>query len=425
MRKVSLTIFLVFFCSLGFSQISIDYCQQKARENYPLYKNYKLLEKTTNYTLENANRNYLPQVNFSIKTSYQSDVTKIDFDLPFPINIDFPEMKKDQYQAFLEIGQLIWDGGLTSNKKKEAKAELESQNSTLEVELYNLKDRIANIFFGILSIKEQKTQALLMEKELGRNIKQIEAYIESGLANQSDLDLIKVEELTIKQRISEIEIMEKTYIKLLSIFIGEELSVDAEFSEPELKVYNLSNNIFRPELKVFDSQIKLIDIKKRLVNNLSMPQISAFAQGGYGRPALNMFNEDFDFYGIIGLRLNLNISSLYTKSNKINILEVNKQLVESNRNAFLFNTNIQLENQNSEISRLESQLKRDNEIIQLRERIKKASEFKLENGTISVSDYIKDVNAEDISKQNQILHRIQLLMSIYKYNNIINQPYEK
>lgn len=425
MKKVFITVFLVFLYSLGFSQISIDYCQQKSRENYPLYRNFNLLEKTSNFTIENTKRNYLPQVNFSIKTSYQSDVTKIDFDLPFPMNIDFPEMKKDQYQAFLEIGQLIWDGGLTSNKKKEAKAELESQNSTLEVELYNLKDRIANIFFGILSIKEQKTQALLMEKELGRNIKQIEAYIESGLANQSDLDLIKVEELTIKQRISEIEIMEKTYIKLLSIFIREELSVDAEFSEPELKVYNLSNNIFRPELKVFDSQIKLIDIKKRLVNNLSMPQISAFAQGGYGRPALNMFNEDFDFYGIIGLRLNWNISSLYTKSNKINILEVNKQLVESNRNAFLFNTNIQLENQNSEISRLESQLKRDNEIIQLRERIKKASEFKLENGTISVSDYIKDVNAEDISKQNQILHRIQLLMSIYKYNNIINQPYEK
>lgn len=425
MKKASITVFLVFLYSLGFSQISIDYCQQKARENYPLYKNYKLLEKTTNFTLDNANRNYLPQVNFSIKTSYQSDVTKIDFDLPFPINIDFPVMKKDQYQAFLEIGQLIWDGGLTSNKKKEAIAELESQNSTLEVELYNLKDRIANIFFGILSIKEQKTQALLMEKELGRNIKQIEAYIESGLANQSDLDLIKVEELTIKQRISEIEIMEKTYIKLLSIFIGEELSVDTEFSEPELKVNNLSNQIFRPELKVFDSQLKLIDIKKRLVNNISMPQVSAFAQGGYGRPGLNMFYEDFDFYGIIGLRLNWNISSLYTKSNKINILEVNKQLVESNRNAFLFNTNMQLENQNSEISRLESQLKRDNEIIQLRERIKNASEFKLENGTISVSDYIKDVNAEDISKQNQILHRIQLLMSIYKYNNIINQPYEK
>lgn len=425
MKKVSLTIFLVFFCSLVFSQISIDYCQKKARENYPLYRNFNLLEKTSNFTIENTKRNYLPQVNFSIKTSYQSDVTKINFDLPFSMNIDFPEMKKDQYQAVLEIGQLVWDGGLTSNKKKEAKAELESKNSTLEVELYNLKDRVANLFFGILSIKEQKTQALLMEKELSRNLKQIEAYIESGLANQSDLDLIKVEELTIKQRISEIEIMEKTYIKLLSIFIGEELEVNTGFSEPELKVNNILNQIFRPELKVFDSQIKLIDIKKRLVNNQSMPQVSAFAQGGYGRPGLNMFNEDFDLFGIVGLRLNWDISSFYTKSNKINILEVNKQLVESNRNAFLFNTNMQLENQNSEISRLESQLKRDNEIIQLRERIKKASEFKLENGTISVSDYIKDVNAEDISKQNQILHRIQLLMSIYKYNNIINQPYEK
>lgn len=156
-----------------------------------------------------------------------------------------------------------------------------------------------------------------------------------------------------------------------------------------------------------------------------MPQFAAFAQGGYGKPALNMFNENPDFFAIIGLRMSWNISSFYTKSNKRHTLESNKQLIESNKEAFLFNTNLQLESQKTEVERLEKLLQSDKDIIQIRERIKQAAEYKLENGTMSVGDYLKEVNLSDIAKQNSIVHRIQLLMSIYKHNNLTNQSYEK
>lgn len=425
MKRLIILFSFLFFSNLLFSQITIEYCQEKAKTHYPTFSNTGILEKTSAYSLSNANKNYLPQLSLSAKATYQSDVTSVDIKLPLPINIDFPSMSKEQYQAVFEMSQLIWDGGYTYNKKEETKAELESQKASLEVELYTLRDRIANIYFGILSIKEQKAQAKLMEKELERNFEQVKAYVESGLANESDLDFVRVEQLNIKQRIVEIELLEKSYIKILSLMIGDELSNETKFEEPKLSTKELSSKIQRPELMAFDSQINLLDAKKKIINTQSMPQFAAFAQGGYGKPALNMFNEDPDFFAIIGLRMSWNMSSFYTKSNKTSSLELNKQLIESNKEAFLFNTNLQLESQKTEVERLEKLLNSDKQIILLRERIKESAKYKLDNGIMSVSDYIKEVNANDMAKQNEILHRIQLLMSIYKHKNLTNQSYEK
>lgn len=427
MRKIVILIFALFFCLSSFSQITIEYCQTKAKANYPTFSNTSLLEKSSAYSLSNATRTYLPQINFVAKATYQSDVTRIDISLPPPLSadfIDFPQMSKEQYQAALELSQIIWDGGYTYNKRKEIKAELESQKANLEVELYTLRERIANLYFGILSIREQKALTLLMQKELERNVSQVKALNETGLANESDLDLLSVEKLNIEQRLVEIELLEKSYIRMLSLMMGENLSVETKFIEPTLKYSKLSSANFRPELQAMDSQIKLLDAKKKMINVGSMPQIAAFAQGGYGKPALNMFNQDPDFFAIVGLRLNWNIGSFYTKSNNSHQIEINKQLLESNRNAFLFNTNLQVEGQLTEIERLEKLLKSDNQIIVLREKIKETSKYKMDNGVMSVSDYLKEVNATDLSKQNEILHRIQLLMSIYKQNNLTNQSYE-
>lgn len=427
MIKIIILIFALINCSNVFSQITIEYCQSKAKANYPAFSNTSLLEKSSIYSLSNATRAYLPQLNFVAKATYQSDVTRIDVTLPPPLTsdfIEFPQMSKEQYQASLELNQIIWDGGYTYNKRKEIKAELETQKANIEVELYSLRDRIANLYFGILSIKEQKSLTLLMKTELERNVNQVKAFNETGLANESDLDLLNVEKLNVEQRLLEIELLEKSYIKMLSLMMGEEISIETKFIEPDLKSSNLSSVNLRPELKAIDSQIKLLDAKKKMINVGSMPQIAAFAQGGYGKPALNMFNQDPDFFAIVGLRLNWNIGNFYTKSNNSHQIEINKQLLESNRNTFLFNTNLQIEGQLTEIERLEKLLASDKQIIALREKIKETSKYKMENGVMSVNDYIKEVNATDLSKQNEILHRIQLLMSIYKQSNLTNQSYE-
>lgn len=420
MKKIFLFLLFSITSTMAFSQVSIEFCQEKAKENYPTFRNTGILEKTAKYSINNANKNYFPQLNLSAKASYQSDVTAIDIVLPFAIEIDMPKMSKDQYQAVLELNQMIWDGGATQTKKKEIKAELQTQKASLEVELYTLRDRVASLYFGILSIKEQKAQALLMEKELERNFSQISAFMESGLANESDLDLIRVEQLNLSQRIEEIELMEKSYIRILSLFIGEDLKANTEFLEPSLITGNLNDEIRRPELMAFESQVKLLDIKSKMLNVQSYPHLGFFAQGGYGKPALNMFKEDADFFAVVGLRMSWNIGSFYTKKDSKRIIESNKELINSNKGAFLLNTNLQKESQKTEIQRLEKLVLSDKQIIVLREKIKNSSEYKLENGTISTSDYIKDVNAYDMANQNMILHKTQLSMSIYKYTTIIN-----
>ncbi|MFA6806309.1 MAG: TolC family protein, partial [Bacteroidales bacterium] len=207
--------------------------------------------------------------------------------------------------------------------------------------------------------------------------------------------------------------------------IGENLKYDSEFSEPNLSTSNLKDEIKRPELMAFESQINLLDLKNKMLNAQSYPYLGFFAQGGYGKPALNMFKEDPDLFALVGLRLSWNISSFYTRKDNQRIIETNKELINSNKSAFILNTKLQQETQKSEIQRLEKLVFSDKEIIELRERIKNSSEYKLENGTISTSDYIKDVNAFDLANQNMIVHKTQLLMSIYKYNNIINSDDEK
>ncbi|MDD2191813.1 MAG: TolC family protein [Bacteroidales bacterium] len=425
MKKAFIFLLFSIISTLGFSQISIEYCQTKAKENYPTFRNTGILEKTSKYSISNANKNYFPQLNLSAKASYQSDATSIDLVFPIPLEMDLPKMSRDQYQAVLELSQLIWDGGAIYTKKKEIKAELETKKANLEVELYTLRDRVANIYFGILSIKEQKSQALLMEKELERNFNQVSAYMEGGLANESDLDQIRVEQLNLRQRVAEIELMEKSYIRILSLMIGEDLKSDIEFKEPNVIIGNLKDEVRRPELMAFESQVKLLELKSKMLNAQSYPHLGFFAQGGYGKPVLNMFKEDADFFAIIGLRMSWNIGSFYTKKDSKRIIESNKELINTNKEAFLLNTTLQQETQKAEIQRLEKLVLSDKEIIVLRERIKKSSEYKLENGTISTSDYIKDVNALDMANQNKILHKTQLLMSIYKYNNIINSEDEK
>ena len=63
----------------------------------------------------------------------------------------------------------------------------------------------------------------------------------------------------------------------------------------------------------------------------------------------------------------------------------------------------------------------DDEIIRHQTLIREAAEVKVENGTLTVSDLMKEINAEEAVKQAKRLHEIQYLMSIYSLKHTINQ----
>jgi len=314
----------------------------------------------------------------------------------------------------LEANQTVWDGGMTTSQKKIVKASAEVEKEKLEVELYTLKDRVNQLFFGILLIEEQLMQNKTLQEELQTNYDRVVAYMANGVANQSDADAVKVECLNNKQRHLELEATGKSFREMLSALIGEKTDDNIHLEKP-MPYYSVTSTseVNRPELKLFDGQIDLLSKQENMVQAGNLPKLGLFLQGGYGNPGLNMFKTGFSPYYIGGLRLVWNISSLYTQKNNLNSLRNNKEIVAIQKETFLFNNNLNISRQNNEIEKIREQIKSDDEIINLRRNIKSASSVKVENGTMTVSDLLRDINAESLARNEKCLHEIQLLMGIY------------
>lgn len=410
-----LGVFLLLFLPVfAFGQgLTLENCQEKAKANYPLVKQYGLIEQTNQYNISNANKGYLPQLSLSARATYQSDVISIN------LNGKQLNQDKDQYQAMLEASQLIWDGGIISAQKKITKASTDVDKQKLEVDLFNLNERVNQLFFGILLLDEQIKQTVTLQDELDVNYKRVLSYKQNGVANQSDLDAIKVEQINANQRATELKSTQKAYKLMLGALIGTPIKEKLVKPEISLTVLDDSTNN-RPELKLFDAQNSLFESQKSLLHAGNLPKIGLFGQLGYGKPGLNMLNNGFSDFYLGGIRLSWNFSGLYTQKDNIEKLELNKKMVDAQKETFLFNIDLKNKQQQTEIEKLQNTLSNDDEIIRLRGNIKKASTAKLENGTLTVTDLIRDINAENIAKQTKSLHEIQLLMTIYQLKNNIN-----
>ena len=411
-------ILLLLLPLMSFSQsLSIDSCQSKAAANYPLVKQFGLIEKTAEYNISNANKAYLPQLTLSGKATYQSDVTALPITIP---GITIPSLTKDQYQAMLELDQVIWDGGMISAQKKGIKASTEAENQKLAVDLYSLKERVNQVFFGTLLINEQLILNGILQSELRTNYDKVKTYIQNGVASQSDLDVIKVELLNAKQQEAELKSNRKTYIQILSAITGLSIDENTVLEKPVMPDTNLKFANHRPELSLFDAQNKLYDSQKDAIFASNLPKLGFFVQGGVGKPGLNMLTNAVSPFYVGGLRLSWNISNLYSLKNNLVKIELNKKSVDVQKETFLFNNNLIEQQQQNEIDRLKNLLKNDDEIISLRDNIKKASEVKVQNGTLTVTDLLRDIDSESNAKQTKSLHEIQLYITIYQQRNTTN-----
>lgn len=401
--------------------LTVETCHEKARTNYPLVKQYSLIEQTASYNISNANKAYLPQLSLSARATYQSDVTELPEALSQRLGISLPGLSKDQYQAVVEANQLIWDGGVISAQKKITDAGSKVEKKKLDVDLYVLNDRVNQLYFGILLLTEQLKQINILQQELQTNYNRIKAFKQNGVATETDLDAMQVELLNANQRETEIKSTKKAYCIVLSEFTGLEINENSELSKPLISADILNNtNNHRPELDLFEAQNNIYENQKRLLNAGNMPKLGAFLQGGYGKPALNMFTNSFSPFYMGGLRLSWNFSGLYTQKNNIEKIEVSKKSIQIQRETFLFNTNINTNQQKVEIEKLQANVKNDEEIIRLRGKIKKSASAKVENGILTVTDLIREINAENQAIQMKSLHEIQLLMSIYQLKNNLN-----
>jgi outer membrane protein TolC len=394
------------------AELTIDSCYAKAKRNYPLVKQYNLIEKSKSYSLDNVSKGYLPQVNIGGQATYQSDVTQptLNQNLPGALPI-FETISKDQYKIYGEVVQPITDLFTLSNQKDLVEKNAEVEIQKLEVELYKLRERIDQVFFGILMIDQQIVQTTLLKNDIQTGIDKTNAAIANGISLKSNLYLLQAEMLKADQRTTELTAARKSYADILSLFIAEPVTESTLIQKPPMPKF--SSEITRPELEMYDRQKQVFDIQGNIVNARNLPRFSLFVQSGMGRPALNMLSNDFDFFYIGGLRLNWSLTSFYTSRKDKEILGFNQSTMDIQKETFLFNTSLAVKQQFNEVAKIEALIYSDSEIIRLRESIKNTAQSQLANGVISATDYVSFVNAEDQARQNLLLHQTQLLMVLY------------
>jgi outer membrane protein TolC len=395
--------------------LTLEQCYQLAEANYPLTRQRALIEKTKEYTLDNIRKGIYPQFAVSGTATYQSDVTKISLP-PIPgYNFSIPAVSKDQYKLYGEVSQTLTDFGINKQKRTISATDAQVQEENLNTELYKLKDRVNQLFFGVLLVDGQLRQNTLSAADIRTGIARIQAAIDNGTDFKSSLNKLKAELLANGQRSIDLEATRKAYTDMLGLFLNTTIDENTQLITPAPPAA-MTDSINRPELRAFDLQTRQYIEQQRLTRINNYPQLNAFFQGGLGKPnPVNFLSSQLSGYYLTGLRLTWNFGGLYTYHKDKLINKNNQEMVQAQRNTFLFNTSMTLRQQNADIVRYQQLIRSDNEIVSLRDSIKQTSAVQLQNGVITANDYLLDINAEAQARQDRLLHEVQLLLSRYNH----------
>ena len=400
---------------------TLEECQQAAERNYPLIRQYGLIEKTTELTVANIRKGWLPQVSASAQATYQSDVVAFPEQMQAvyqQMGLNMKGLTKDQYRVGIDVSQTIYDGGAISSQKAVARGQGKVQAAQNEVNIYNVRKRVNEMYFSLLMLDEQILLNHDLQELFRGNEQKLASMVRQGTAAESDLQNVKAERLNVVQQATSLESQKRMLQRMLSTFCGIEVK---EVAKPALQASTLTSPqreaVARPEMRLFDAQLNLADAQEKALNSAMMPKLGLFAQGFYGYPGLNMFEDmmrrDWSLNGIIGARLTWNIGALYTRKNDKAKLQLQRDMTESNRKVFLFNNNLEQIQQNEDIARFQKLMADDEEIITLRSAVRKAAESKLSHGIIDVNDLVREINAENAARVQQSMHEIEMLKQIY------------
>ena len=396
---------------------TLEECQRAAEGNYPLIRQYGLIEKTTSLNVANIQKGWLPQVSASAQASLQSDVSAFPDEfqkLYQQMGITMEGLERDQFRVGIDVQQTVYDAGNIKSQKEIARRQGELQSRQNEVTMYNVRKSVNEMYFSLLLVDEQIRLNADLQTVLEGNEKKLAAMLKGGTASESDWQNVKAERLNVVQKMTGLQSQRTALARMLSIFCGIEVNGLVKPEMPE----NMNPSInLRPELKALDAQLRLTDAQERALDAAMMPRLGVFAQGYYGYPGYNMFEDmmsrKFSWNGMIGARLTWNIGALYTRKNDKAKLQVQRETTEVNRDRFLFDNNLEQIEQNENISRYRQMMTDDEEIISLRSSIRKAAESKLAHGIIDVNDLVREINSENKARVEQCIHEIEMLKEIY------------
>lgn len=406
---------LPLFVFFGIRAQTLNECQQAAERNYPLIKRMDLIRQTTDLTMSNIQKGWLPQLSATAQSTYQSDVTAFPEQMQTlykQMGISMEGLRKDQYRVGIDVQQLVFDGGVIKNQKEMARLQGVVESAQNEVSMYSIRQRVNEMYFALLLLDER----ILLNKDLQvlleGNEKKLAFLYRKGTAAEVDYLNVKAERLNVVQQLTGLQSQRQAVARMLNVFCGMEVKNPVK---PDVVGMSAENN--RPELHLIDSQIRLTYAQEKALHSALMPRLGVFASGFYGYPGYNMFEDmmhrKWSLNGMIGARLTWNIGALYTlKSDKAK-LKLMRQSAENSREVFLFNNHLEQIQQDENISRYRKLMADDEEIIAIRSSIRKAAESKLAHGIIDVNDLVREINAENAARVQQSMHEIEMLKEIY------------
>jgi outer membrane protein TolC len=391
--------------------ISIDDCFNLVSENYPLTKQSILLDEQSRLDIEAINKSKLPMLAINAQATYQSDVTSLPIQLS---NISVDPPNKDQYRATVDINQLLYNGGLINASSKVIKANNDIKQQEVKVSLYGLKNQINQLYLSVLLLQENYSLLTLKEEQLRTRLNEVKAGVKFGTLLPSSADALEVELIKIKQNYAELNYSKSGLLQKLSLLIGKQLNDNVNLIRPSVvKIEQTKNQ--RPEITLFNLKTEKIGLSTELLKKSKLPKISAFAQGGYGNPGLNMLDNNFNTFYMTGLRLNWNAFDWKKNETEKQSLQINKDIIETEKETFELNTNLELANIASEIDKMEELISYDEEIIPVHEKMVKSAESQLKNGVITSSIFITEFTNMHEAKSNLVLHKTQLLLKQIQY----------
>jgi outer membrane protein TolC len=390
--------------------ISIDSCYALAIKNYPLIKQYDLVEKTKEYTLSNAGKAWLPQVSVTAIEGY------IFGQLP-----KFGSTESSSNLKFIGLGQVnqtIWDGGATKTQKKIIDAQSESDKASIDVALNDLKSRVNQLYFGILLIDEQLKQLDVQDTILKNNVNRIKQLNENGLAYNTDVDEIRVEQLKLNQQRVELKYTRNGYAMMLSLLIGQKMNEQTILQKPVVGGQSLNLQINRPELSLYKSQRGLVNAQAEMQHVNMMPKLGLLGAAVLISPGINLGNSKTSTIGVAGLSASWNIAALYRNSNEKELTHLSLHKIDVQEETFLFNTRLQLTQASANLEKQKAVLSEDEEIVNLRKIIREGYQAKYNTGVSPLFDFLNATQKESEARAQKALHEMQLIMTLYDYKTI-------
>lgn len=401
--------------TVGATAQTLEECQQAAERNYPLIVQHDLIAHTTDLTVDNIQKGWLPQLTATAQATYQSAVTAWPDEmkgLMQQMGVDMKGLTKDQYRIGIDLQQTVFDGGMINAQKQVAREQGAVKQAQLDVDLYQVRQRVNEMYFGLLLLEDQIRLNGDLQKLLTASEKKLTSMVKHGTAAQCDLNNVIAERLNVVQQETTLESQRRVLLAMLGTFCGLEMN---QVIKPAAIESVEGNN--RPELRLIDSQLRLADAQDKALKAALLPRVGVFAQGYYGYPGYNMFKDmmgrDWSWNGMVGARLTWNIGALYTHRNDKAKVQLQRETAQNQREVFLFNNRLEQMQHNEAIERYRSLMSQDQEIIALRGQVRKAAESKLSHGIIDVNDLLRDINSENAARVQQSIHEIEMLKQMY------------